>query len=258
MLRRGFPAEADRLAATIRGGLGLSVHDRLDPQALADKYRIDVAPITDLVAEGANPDSIRQVTVVNRSCFSAGTVIVDDCRLIVFNPSHSDGRLANSVAHEIAHYLLKHAPGPATGPGGCRVWDQDMEDEADRLACALLVSREAALACARAALPHCIGAARFGVSPELMLWRTNQTGAGSQARAGARLRGRTINGFSARDSRVVASACDLVWLQNVTTQEWQAILAACGRAAATGSVDNLIQCLKARAAAWLQASGPAR
>lgn len=258
MLRRGFPAEADRLATTVRAGLGLAVHDRLDPHALAAKYGIDVAPITDLVAEGADPASIRQVTVVDRSCFSAGTVIVADYRLIIFNPSHSDGRLANSVAHEVAHYLLKHTPGPALGPGGCRVWDQEMEDEADRLACALLVSREAVLACARAGLPHCVGAARFGVSSELMLWRTNQTGAGRQAYAEARRRGRAVSELSPGDARVVASACDLGWLQNVTTQEWQAILAACGRAIATGSVDNLTQCLKARTVAWHQRNGSAR
>ena len=67
-----------------------------------------------------------------------------------------------------------------------------MEAEADLLAATLLVPRDAALACARAGLPHAIGAARFGVSAELMRWRTDHTGEGRpvppSARAGERSR----------------------------------------------------------------------
>ncbi len=172
-VRRGFAAEAESLAASVRAELGLEVHDRLDPRRLADECGVPIAPITDLVAEGADPASVHQLTVVDRGCFSAGTVLAGASRLIIFNPVHADGRLANSVTHELAHLLLEHEPGPAIGPGGCRVWDQEMEDEADLLAAMLLVPRDAALACARAGLPHAIGAARFGVSADLMRWRTD-------------------------------------------------------------------------------------
>src|SRR6266516_3057900 len=168
MLRRGFAAEADRLAAAVRAELGLGVHDRLDPRRLASEYGIPVTPITDLVAEGAAPASVHQLTVIDPGCFSAGTVLAGTGRLIIFNPVHADGRLANSVTHELAHLLLEHTPGPAIGPGGCRVWDPEMEAEADLLAAVLLVPRDAALACARVGLPHVIGAARFGVSILLM------------------------------------------------------------------------------------------
>ena len=85
---------------------------------------------------------------------SAGTVIGGTVGLIIFNPVHPDGRLANSLTHELSHFLLEHPPGPAIGPGGCRVWDQEMEEEANLLAAVLLVPREAALACARVGLPH--------------------------------------------------------------------------------------------------------
>jgi hypothetical protein len=69
--------------------------------------------------------------------------------LIISTPVHADGRLANSVTHEFAHLVLEHSPGPATGHGGCQAWDQGKEEEADILAAAMLVPREAALACAR-------------------------------------------------------------------------------------------------------------
>jgi hypothetical protein len=120
-LARMLPAEVDRLATVVRTELGLGAHDRLDPRRLASEYGIPVAPITDLVAEGADPVSVHQLTVVDRGCFSAGTVLAGTGRLIIFNPVHADGRLANSVTHELAHLLLEHRPGPAIGPGGCRV-----------------------------------------------------------------------------------------------------------------------------------------
>ena len=244
MVRRGFPAEADRLAAAVRAELQLGVHDRLDSRRIASEYGIPVAPITDLVAEGADPASIHQLTVVDRGCFSAGTVLAGTSRLIIFNPAHADGRLANSVTHELAHLLLEHAPGPAIGPGGCRVWDAEMEAEADLLAGVLLVPRDAALACARIGLPHVIGAARFGVSTDLMRWRTDHTGAARQARAAAGRLGSAIPQLRASEVQAVVVACDLDWLQDLTGPQWRAALAACRRALAAGSVPALIQCLQ--------------
>ena len=248
MLRRGFAAAADRLAAAVRAELKLGLHDRFNPRCLASEYGIPVAPITDLAAEGTSPASIRQLTVIDPGSFSAGTVIAGTSRLIIFNPVHPGGRLANSVAHELAHLLLEHAPGPAIGPGGCRVWDPEMEAEADLLAATLLVPRDAALACARAGLPHAIGAARFGVSAELMRWRTDHTGAARQARAAVRQSGRTIPQLSASDLVHVLSACDLGWLQDLTARQWRTVLTGCGRALEARSAPDLIQCLQRPAA----------
>jgi hypothetical protein len=244
MVRRGFATQAERLAASVRAELGLSVHDRLDPRRLADEYGVSVAPINDLIAEGASSASIRQLTVVDPGSFSAGTVLAGSRRLIIFNPVHADGRLANSVTHELAHLLLEHMPGPAIGPGGCRVWDHEMEAEADLLAAMLLVPRDAALACARVGLPHAVGAVRFGVSAELMRWRTHHSGAARQAQAAARQRGRTIPRLNPSDVLSVMTACDLAWLQGLTAQQWHAVVATCGQALATGSLPTLIQALQ--------------
>jgi Zn-dependent peptidase ImmA (M78 family) len=244
-VRRGFQAAADRLAADIRQrDLHLGVHDRLDPRALADEHGIMVVPITALAAEGADPASIHQLTVTDPGSFSAGTLFVGTTRLIIFNPAHSDGRQANSVAHELAHFFLEHAPGPAIGPGGCRVWVQEMEDEADLLAAILLVPRETALACARVGLPHAIGAARFGVSAELMQWRTDHSGASHQARAAARLSDRTIPRLPKPDTAALLNQCDLAWLGDLNETDWQSLLRSCGRALAKGSVDDLARCLQ--------------
>jgi hypothetical protein len=247
-MRKGFLAEADRLAAAVRTELGLGVHDRFDPHRLAAEYGVPVASISDLVAEGANPASIHQLTVADKTCFSAGTVIAGTARLIIFNPVHSDGRRANSVSHELAHLLLEHTPGPAIGPGGCRVWDADMEAEADQLAAIILVPRDAALACARVGLPHAIGAARFGVSTDLMRWRTDHSGATRQARAAAQRYGRSIPQLRSHDLETVLTTCDLRWLQGLTGSQWCDIITSSGRALAANSVSALIQCLQRRSA----------
>ena len=245
VVRRGFQAEADRLAADIRcRDLGLGDHDRLDPRVLADEHDIPVHPITDLIAAGADPASIRQLTVTDPRSFSAGTVITGTARLIIFNPVHSDGRRANSLAHELAHMFLEHEPGPAIGPGGCRVWDQEMEEEANLLAAMLLVSREAALVCARIGLPHAVGAARFGVSADVIQWRTNSSGAARQARAEATKRGRTIPQLTKADVAALLAECDLAWLSELSATQWRALLRPCGRALASGSLDTLAKCLE--------------
>jgi hypothetical protein len=244
MVRRGFRAEAERLTVAVRTELGLGVHDRLDSRVLAGEYGVPLVPIIDLVDAGADAASIHQLTVVDVGSFSAGTVLAGTARLIIFNPVHADGRVANSVTHELAHLLLEHPPGAAIGPGGCRVWDQEKEEEADILAAAMLVPREAALACARLGLPHPIGAARFGVSPDLMRWRTDQSGAARQARAAAARRGRTLPRLSAAEVRTVISSCDLEWLTALSEEEWLRVLAAAGRALASGSLTTLIRTLR--------------
>ncbi|MBV8980553.1 MAG: ImmA/IrrE family metallo-endopeptidase [Acidimicrobiia bacterium] len=238
-MRRGFQAAAERLAGEVRTELRLDYDDRFDPLVLADAYGVPVASITELVAHGADPASIHQLTIVDRGCFSAGTVFVGTSRLIVYNPSHSDRRLANSISHELSHLVLEHVPGPAIGPGGCRVWDKEVEDEADTLAGMLLVTRDAALACARVGLPHPIGAARFGVSTELMRWRTDHSGAARQAQAAARNRGKVIPSLSAAGQRQLPRVAELEWLADLSAAQWRTVLAECRGALVAGTVHQL-------------------
>jgi IrrE N-terminal-like domain len=244
MLRRGFAAAATRLADAVRGELKLGPHDPLDPAGLAGEYGVPVVPITELTSADARPSSVRQLTVIDPGSFSAGTVLVGTTRLIIFNPVHSEGRRANSLAHELAHLLLEHEPGPAVGPGGCRVWHQEMEEEANLLAAILLVPRAAALACARAGLPHAIGAVRFGVSHDLMRWRTDHTGASKQARAAAAQRGQQIPRLGSADLADLLRSADPSWLYLADSAEWQRFLARWRRALHAGASDGLQRCLR--------------
>jgi IrrE N-terminal-like domain len=174
-LRRGFKADAERLAESVRGELGLEPWQPLDCLVLADQLGIDVVTLRELRRHGAKDESIRRLISADAG-FSATTVCAGTRRLIVYNPREPPGRRANSLAHELSHVLLEHEPKPALGAGGCRHWENREEDEADWLGAALLVPREGALHQMTLDGDLERGAAHFGVSIELFRWRVNHTG----------------------------------------------------------------------------------
>ncbi|HXG08678.1 MAG TPA: ImmA/IrrE family metallo-endopeptidase [Gemmataceae bacterium] len=181
-LRRGFKAEAERLALSLRAELGLKVMDRLDPLALAAHLDIPVLSLPELRLDGASSHSVSRL-MGRTSGFSALTICDGTRRLIVYNPRHPPTRRANSVAHEVSHVLLEHPPAPALGEGGCRYWDSRLEDEADWQAAALLVPRDGAFAWLRAGGTLGDGAVNFGVSLALFRWRVHKTGVARQLAA---------------------------------------------------------------------------
>jgi len=185
--RWGFKAEAERLSLVVREELGLQPPDRLDPFALAEHLAIPVASLDALRV--AAPGAVAHLCEEDPAAFSAATVFRGTRRLILFNPVHSAGRQANSLAHELAHVLLEHEPGPALAPNGCRVWDADAEDEADWLGGALLVPRDGIIPVLSATGSIAQAAEHFGVSVQLMTWRYNKTGVAAQLRRASRRRG---------------------------------------------------------------------
>jgi len=180
--QRGFKTRAESRAVEIRVQLGLTVHDRLDPRALAGHLGIAVLTLHDLVACGASESAIQHFLEVAPEELSALTVTDGNERLIVENPNHSIGRRSSTLTHELSHIVLDHKPEPAIGLGGCRRWNQQQEDEADWQAAVLLVPRPAALRYARLETPIEVAAYNLGVSTTLMRWRLNQSGALVQAR----------------------------------------------------------------------------
>jgi hypothetical protein len=173
--RRGFKADAERIAEVVRRDLGLGPLDRLDCFALADAWGIPVVSLGELREDGASETTIRRLMSPGAG-FSATTIVVGPRRLIVYNPRHEPGRKASSLAHELAHLILEHEAAPAIGVGGCRHWDGRQEAEADWLGSALLVPRPGALAWMLESDDVDGGASNFGVSVELFRWRINHTG----------------------------------------------------------------------------------
>ena len=183
-LRRGFKSEAHQIARDVRAELGIRRYDPLDVWALAEALAIPVIPLSDYMTEV--PEAVLHFHRHEESAFSAVTVFHGPGRVIVHNDRHAPTRQASNLAHELAHALLFHEPHPALDGTGCRFWDAVMEKEANWLGGALLVSEEAALRVARLGWGLERAAAAYGVSPQMMRFRLNVTGARTRVRRGQR------------------------------------------------------------------------
>lgn len=187
-LRRGFKAEAERIASDVREELELLPTQRLDPLKLAGHLEIPVFPIRELTRLAVHPDLLRLFLTADRDSFSAVTVFYGRRRIIIHNESHARTRQASNISHELSHCLLEHPPTPAVSPEGCRYWDNDVEDEATWLGAALLIPRDGALELVKRGIPLAAIARNYGVSESLCRWRINETGVAQQVRRLSRWR----------------------------------------------------------------------
>ena len=174
-LRRGFKSEAHAIAREVRSELGLGTADPLDVRALASWLEISIFGISQLASVA--PDAVTHFRLIDTGAFSAVTVFRRSRRTIWHNDSHAPGRQSSNIAHELAHGLLLHPPGPALGDDGAREWDVEAEAEASWLGGALLISDEAAFHIASTGIPRDQAAEQYGVSTRLVDFRLNVTGA---------------------------------------------------------------------------------
>ena len=136
--RRGFKAEANRIALRVREQLSLDAKAPIDPFAVCELYEIPVFKLSEV-----SPDSpfLRQA----QSEFSAVTVPSGFHTAIVHNDSHHPYRQRSNVCHELAHCFLGHECAPPLTDEGTRSRDSGIEAEANFLAGALLIPNEAAI-----------------------------------------------------------------------------------------------------------------
>lgn len=176
MLRHGFKAEAERIAAEGRSELGLAMTDALDAHALADHLGIPLVALSTVSTARDGAGFVAFFRVVDPESFSALTIFNATARMIVHNDAHHPHRQASNICHEVAHCLLEHPPAPLLGDGGCRERNETIEAEADWLGGALLVPREGGLSLIKRDWPVQRIADHYGVSESLCRWRLNNTG----------------------------------------------------------------------------------
>ena len=174
-MRRGFKAEAKKIAHQVRWEIGLGPVSPLDPWRLAEWLGIPIEPLSGFKETAAG--SVRYFSTVGRSDFSAVTIFDGPRRLIVHNDYHSRARQVSNVCHEIAHGLLWHPPAPILDERGCRYWNKEIEDEANWLSGVLLVPDEAAIAVVKDGCALELAALKYGVSKQLIRFRINVSGA---------------------------------------------------------------------------------
>jgi Zn-dependent peptidase ImmA (M78 family) len=105
--------------------------------------------------------------------FSALTVCLGIERLIIYNDAHSPGRIASDVAHELSHIILMHPAKPPFDETGSRHYCPNLEDEANWLGPALLVSEEAAFKVGQSGIAPQMAAKVYGVTTAVMQMRLN-------------------------------------------------------------------------------------
>lgn len=174
-MRHGFKKEANEIAREVRKELNLGICDPLNPWKLTNLLEIPVMTLREF--EDVSELCVRHFTKVEIGAFSAVTVFYGSKRVIIHNDSHSSSRQASNLAHEAAHGLLHHQPAPAMDASGCRKWDEEIEEEAEYLAGALLVTEEAALWIVRERISLATAAHQLGVSQHMITYRLNITGA---------------------------------------------------------------------------------
>jgi IrrE N-terminal-like domain len=184
-LERGFKARAERTSAGLRGELGLTAFDRLDPRQLASYLEVKLLTPNDI--PGMTTTLLNQLLTVEPWGWSAVTIVQGNAALVIFNPRHSAGRQASDITHELAHLVLGHQPATMImSPDGnlvMRSYDQKQEDEANWLAWAILMPREALIMMMGKGSTVTEIADAYGVTETLVQYRIRITGVESQLRA---------------------------------------------------------------------------
>jgi Zn-dependent peptidase ImmA (M78 family) len=142
---------------------------------------------------GLSRKVIDQLLKRDPSGWSAVGVTQGDLTHVIYNPTHSEGRQASDIMHELAHIILDHEPATIIiaydGSLSMRSYNQTQEDEASWLAWCLLLPREALLWCKRRAISTEQIAEDYGVSETLVTFRLRVTGIEAQLRAVQRFAG---------------------------------------------------------------------
>lgn len=175
-LRRGFKSEANWYARSLRQELGLAPYSPLCPWKLAEHLGFQVFPLAEF-AEAIPHEVTHLRGRQGQAEFSAVTLCAGSDRLIIHNDAHHKKRQAANIAHELSHGLLIHPSRPLLDDAGGRHYDAAIEEEANWLGPALLISEEAALLIVERKYSVSEASDLYGASEEVVRMRLNVTGA---------------------------------------------------------------------------------
>lgn len=129
-LKRGFKANAERLAKQYREDLNIHPCDALNAFKLADHLKVPVFKATQFLKL---PYEIEWLS--NNCEWSALTMLnFEGTNIILHNPFHSDVRQQSDLMHELAHIICQHQHAATLHgnplPFGMREYDREKEEEA--------------------------------------------------------------------------------------------------------------------------------
>ena len=188
MFDRGFKTWCEKYSTNIRKDLGLDAGDALDLRALAEHLGIRVwSPESVPGLDSETIAILLRNDGVSRSDWSAVTIVVGTKVAVILNTSHSSGRQASDLAHELSHHILGHETKDAgyssDGILLLNDYDKKQEEEADWLAGCLLLPRDALVSIKRRKLTEDETTLEYCVSQRMLKYRTAMTGVDRQFNA---------------------------------------------------------------------------
>lgn len=177
----------------LRKRLNLSTHHLLDPFKLAPLIGLLLIDLDDACEK--LPKAMRQQLLVHgKSQWSGGVYaqpLPDGTRICILNSRHNSRRTKITLMEEVAHIYLKHSPtGLMRSTDGLRMrgYDKNQEQDAYGVGAAALLPWRAIFPAVNRGMAIDELAEQFEVSPELISYRINITGAHSLYKARQRSR----------------------------------------------------------------------
>lgn len=182
-MRRGFKAEAERLAEQVRSDMGKRPSDHVDAIDLANHVGASVRAADELTSR----EKLQTLEEIQPGAFSACTFTIGERHVIVYNPIASPGRTQSDIAHEVSHVMLKHDMKSVETIAGFTFFtcDAEEEQEANWLGGCLLLPRRLLYMAARRGMDAADIAEKYNVSEQMAGFRLRTTGVLRQLGAGA-------------------------------------------------------------------------
>jgi Zn-dependent peptidase ImmA (M78 family) len=182
---RGFKAWCERYSINKRTELGIAPHAPLEAYRLADNLGVRVWTPSDVPGlSQKSKDDLLFNDNKTPSCWSAVTLVAGKKKVVILNSSHSKGRMASDLTHELAHIILDHKTHETNitkeGVMLLTTYDKKQEDEADWLSSSLLLPREALVSIRKNGSPLEDNAKIYGVSLKMLNYRMAMSGVNRQ------------------------------------------------------------------------------
>ena len=180
-MERGFKSRCEQISRRLRLELGLTPVAPMAVEELARYLDVSLWSVADIEL---SPEDLSQLVEVDQDSWSAITVSALDRDAVIFNPTHSDGRHSSNVMHELSHLILGHDPTTmffvGEGELALRGYNADTEGEADWLAGALLLPRDALVHIRRRRIGDDQASKIYKVSNQMLKYRLRMTGVNRQ------------------------------------------------------------------------------
>jgi Zn-dependent peptidase ImmA (M78 family) len=183
-MRRGFKAEAERLATQVRTEMQLGAYKPMDIKALARHVGAELRTAEELTSLS----KLEELEALQPGAFSACTFDLGTRKIIVVSPLATEERRRSDACHEASHLLLGHKVREIEQLGGLSFFtcDPDEEQEASWLAGCLLLPRDLITRSLRNGLDAAAIAEANTVSIQMANFRIRATGAERQVSAASR------------------------------------------------------------------------